>query len=129
MDELIDTLKAWVDWFENPEGELPAALTEETAQIGIEPHGFNSDRFLCRFETENATFDANLLITDKDGEENTLALAKLALIVLNTAFDEKVNIQVDDDFADYNGGTLEDFLALIDKLTVGTDDALRVIYP
>ena len=129
MNEIIETLNDWLTWFENPNDTIPSALVEEHAQIGYESRGFNSNRFLCRFETENVVFDVSLLMNDRPGEENAAALVKLALIALHTPFHEKVEVRVSDDFADYNGGTLEDFLNLIDKLQVGAHDTDTIIYP
>lgn len=129
MNEIIETLNDWLTWLENPNDSLPSALVEEHAQIGYESHGFSSNRFICRFENENVVFDVSLLMNDRPGEENAAALVKLALIALHTPFHEKVEVRVSDDFADYNGGTLEDFLNLIDKHQVSAHGASEIIYP
>ena len=129
MNEIIEMLNDWLTWLENPNDSLPSALVEEHAQIGYESRGFSSNRFICRFETENVVFDVNLLMNDRPGEENAAALVKLALIALHTPFHEKVEVRVSDDSADYNGGTLADFLNQIDKLQIGAHGAAEIIYP
>ena len=117
MKEILDTLNEWRTWFENPGETLPLPLVEENAIIGFNSRGFNSNRFICQFETEKVEFDVALLMNDKPDEEDAAAIVKLALIALNTPFDEKVEVRVSDRLADYNGGTLEDFLHLIDKIS------------
>lgn len=66
---------------------------------------------------------------ENPGEEDAAAIVKLALIALNTPFDEKVEVSVSDRLADYNGGTLEDFLQLIDKTNVNSKENLEIIRP
>lgn len=129
MDEILNTLNSWLIWFENPSEPLPPALVEENAQIGFCSCGFNSNRFICQFETEKVTFDVTPLMNDKPGEENAAALVKLAVIALHTPFEEPVEIKVTDASADYNGGTLDDFLTLIDKLRAPSQGKSQVIYP
>lgn len=129
MQEILDTLNEWLTWFENPGGALPPALVEENAVIGFDSHGFRSNRFVCRFKTEKVAFDVALLMNDKPGEEDALAIVKLALIALHTPFDEKVEIRVSDGLADYNGGTLEDFLCLIDKVSIRSRGSEQIIIP
>ena len=129
MKEILDTLNVWLAWFENPDETLPPTLVAENVEIGVRLRGFASNRFICRFETEKVKFDVSLLVNDKPGEEDAEAIVKLALISLNTPFDEKVRIEVLDELANYNGGTLEDFLSLIDKLNVGAHGGKVVIYP
>lgn len=129
MNEIIETLNAWLTWFETPGETLPPALVEEYAQIGFESRGFNSNRFICQFETENVVFDVNLLMNDRPGEENAEAIVKLALIALHTPFDAKVEVRVSDDFADYNGGTLADFLNLIDRQNLTRERNKTIIIP
>ena len=129
MKEILDTLNVWLTWFENPDETLPPTLVAENAEIGVQLRGFASNRFICRFETEKVKFDVSLLVNDKSGEEDAEAIVKLALVSLNTPFDEKVRIEVLDELANYNGGTLEDFLSLIDKLNVAANGGDVVIYP
>lgn len=129
MDEILDTLNSWLTWFENPGEALPPALVEEHAQIGFCPCGFNSNRFICQFETKKVTFNIELLMNDKTDEENVAALVKLAVIALHTPFSEAVVITVTDASADYNGGTLEDFLSLIDKTRSSPRGNNQIIYP
>ena len=129
MNEIIETLNAWLAWLENPGETPPPALVEEEAQIGFESRGFNSNRFICQFETENVMFDVSLLMNDRPGEENAAAIVKLALIALHTPFDEKAEVRVSDGLADYNGGTLADFLNLIDRLQIGAHAAYTIIHP
>ena len=129
MKEILDTLKEWLAWFENPSETIPMALVEENAIIGFNSHGFSSNRFICQFKTEKVEFDVALLMNDKPGEEDAAAIVKLALIALNTPFDEKVSVTVSELLSDYNGGTLEDFLLLIDKINASSCGDGQVIRP
>ena len=129
MKEILDALNEWLAWFENPDETLPSVLVEENAVIGFNSHGFSSNRFICRFETEKVKFDVKLLMNDKSGEEDAEAIVKLAMIALNTPFDEKVEVDVSDRLADYNGGTLEDFLRLIDRINSGSLGNVEITRP
>lgn len=129
MKAILDTLNDWQTWFEAPGETLPSALVEENAVIGFSSHGFSSNRFVCQFETEKVKFDVTLLMNDKPGEEDAEAIVKLALVALNTPFDEKVEVRVSDRLADYNGGTLEDFLHLIDRINVSSLENCQTILP
>ena len=129
MKEILETLNDWLTWFENPGEDIPPALVEENAAIGFHSHGFSSNRFVCQFETEKVKFDVMLLMNDKPGEEDAEAIVKLALVALNTPFDEKVEVRVSDRLADYNGGTLEDFLHLIDRINVSSLENCQTILP
>ena len=129
MKEVLDALNEWLTWFENPGETLPPALVEENAVIGFNPRGFSSSRFVCRFGTEKVDFDVELLMNDKPGEEDALAIVKLALIALHTPFDEKVEIRVSDGLADYNGGTLEDFLRQVDEANIRSTANEQIIRP
>ena len=129
MKEIVDTLNEWLAWFENPGETLPSALVEENAVIGFNSHGFSSNRFVCRFETEKVNFDVELLMNDRPGEEDAEAIVKLALIALNTPFAEKVEVSVSDRLASYNGGTLDDFLRLIDRVNAGSLKSGELIRP
>lgn len=129
MSELTDTLQAWMEWFETPGDTLPPALIDGDTIIGYHSRGFNSNRFLCRFKTEQVSFDVEILMNDRQEEENASALVKLAIIVLNTSFDEPIDIRVNDAVASYNGGSLEDFLLLLDKRTLVQEEGLHIIYP
>ncbi|MCQ2368428.1 MAG: hypothetical protein MJ109_05410 [Kiritimatiellae bacterium] len=129
MNEILEALEAWRQWFEHPEEELPADYFSDTAEIAFVSSGFNSSRFICSFDTEKVKFDVAILMTDKEGEENAAALVKLAIISLRSTLDEKVEVKVDDVVADYNGGTIEDYLLLLDKESLNDVAGLRVIYP
>lgn len=129
MKEIQELLSAYLNWFENPDETIPPALVDENVEIGFQLRGFASDRFICRFETEKVKFNVSLLVSNKSGEEDAEAIIKLALVSLNTPFEEKVCVRVNDQFANYNGGTLEDFLSLIDKFNVSVDGSKTIIYP
>ena len=129
MPELKQTLQTWMEWLENPGETFPPALVDGDTVIGYHSRGFNSSRFLCRFKTDQVTFDVAILMTDRQEEEDAAALVKLALIVLSTPFDEPIDIHVTDSIASYNGGSLEDFLLLLDKYAIGQDGAQHIIYP
>ena len=129
VKEILDKLNEWLAWFENPGETLPPALVGESAVIGFNSHGFRSNRFICRFETEKVDFDVELLMNDKPGEEDAEAIVKLALIALHAPFDEKVKVRVADGLADYNGGTMADFLRLIDKVNTGALAHEQIIIP
>lgn len=130
MNEIKEVLNEWLDWFETPKENLPIVYDEEKARIGYVNRGFVSSRFICNFDTELVKFEVEILVADKEGEENAAALVKLALVALDTNFPEKVVVSVDDVVADYNGGTLDEFLLAIDKareLTISTTQT--IIYP
>ena len=129
MKEILYTLNAWLDWFKEPDESIPPPLFDGDTEIGYRSHGFASNRFICRFETEKVKFDVKLLMNDKSGEEDAEAIVKLAMIALNTPFDEKVEVDVSDRFADYNGGTLEDFLRLIDRINSGSLGNVEITRP
>lgn len=129
MKKILEALNEWLAWFESRGEEFPPALVEENAVIGFDSHGFSSNRFVCRFEAEKVGFDVELLMNDRDGEEDAEAIVKLALVALATPFDEKVEVSVSDRFASYNGGTLEDFLHLIDRISVSSPKNGEVICP
>lgn len=129
MDEILSTLNDWLIWFENPGETVPPALVEKDALIGFSPRGFQSNRFICRFETEKAAFDVEMPMNDRTDEEDAAAIVKLAMITLSTPFQEKVTVSVSDELAYYNGGTLEDFLHLIDKLSAGASENRELFYP
>lgn len=129
MNEIIETLNDWIAWFENPREDLPMALVSDSATIGYHDCGFCSNRFICRFETEKVSFDVALLMNDRDGEENAAAIVKLARVALATDFDEKIRVRVTDEIADYNGGTLDALLSLIDRLRLTAHTGEKIIYP
>ena len=132
MKKILYTLNAWLDWFKEPDESIPPPLFDGDTEIGYRSHGFASNRFICRFETEKVKFDVSMLMNDKPGEEDAEAIVKLALISLDTPFTEQVQVEILDQFANYNGGTLEDFLAQIDRVGVGTAESAegcQIIYP